>query len=287
MAYILIGLAAGLALLLNGCSFVEGWMPRDAKYLPPYEGVGYTHTEPTTQEQILAASDFSVELVRFEDARYPRSTAFTAPDELLYEYEPDELMQGISYRVPVLMNKYLAYRPKMPKHYKVEMELLTFQTRIIGGTWKNGKFGRYWTRMEAKMVVRRPDSKVVLNRIYRLEDEQKRESFNGRNPTKEMDRGRMYDMAEAQIRRMAEETAWDIRRFDARRWNPEREAQKSDAISNEVKIRPAMPAKPKIQLPRGDIPTTTGDLPTTVEDMITPPAAPETPATPVHDSVQG
>ena len=282
MGFLVIAAALGLALLLNGCSFVEGWMPRDAKYLPPYEGVGYTHTEPTVQEQILAASDFSVELVRFEDARYPRSTAFTAPDELLYEYEPDELMQGVSYRVPVLMNKYLAYRPKMPKHYKVEMELLTLQTRIIGGDWKSGRFGRYWTKMEAKMIVRRPDSKVILQRIYRLEDEQKRETFNGRSPTKEMDRGRMYDLTEAMIRRMSEETAWDIRRFDARRWNIKRDNQvKNDISDNEVKIRSTESFKPATKVISPEL------EPTTVEDMVMPQEPSGTEPQPILDDRMG
>ncbi|MFZ2587263.1 MAG: hypothetical protein WAZ18_03995 [Alphaproteobacteria bacterium] len=281
MGFVLILGATLLALALNGCSTLKGWTVRDATELPPYEGLGYTHREPTVQERILSASDFSVELVRFEDARYPRSTAFTAPDEVLYEYEPDELMQGITYRVPVLMNKYMAYRPVMPKHYKVEMELLTFQTRIIGGDWKSGRFGRYFTRVEARMVARRPDSRVVLNRVYRFNIEQTRDTFNGRSPTKEMDRGRMYDLGEALIRRLAEESAWDIRRFDAMRWDLERENLAKEQ-AGEVNIRPS-----NIKPTAKTVESKPGWLePTTMEQLITPPAK-EAPLPTMDDSVQG
>lgn len=274
MGYIIVAAALGLAFLLNGCS---EWMPRSAVELPPYEGLGYTHREATRQEQLIAASDFSVELVRFEDARYPRSTAFTAPDEIIYEYEPDELMQGVTYRVPVLMNKYLTYRPKMDKHYRVEMELMTLQTRIATGDFKAGHFGRYKANIEARMIVRRPDSRVVLNRVYRLTYDQPRDSFNGRSPSKEMDRGRMYDITEGLFRRLSEETAWDIRRFDAKFWHPEREQVMVPTQKNEVKFYPSKPAEPKVQLP-------TSDEPTTMEDLI----KPEQPAEdPEHEDGSG
>jgi hypothetical protein len=212
---------AMLPLALAGCAD-SGWNPFAARQrvveYPPYEGEGYTEREPTEREKLLARADFSVEMVRFADARRPRSTALATPEGNIYDYEPDELLQGVTYKVPVLVNKYLAWRPKTEKHYRVEMELEQLHARIISGNLWSGNMGRYATDVEARVMVRRPDSQVVLNKVYTAVLEQKRPTFNGRNPSKEMDRARVYDLVEDAFRAIAEDIAWDIRQQDARKW---------------------------------------------------------------------
>lgn len=209
-------------LALAGCIDYTGINPfatrqRAVEY-PPYEGEGYTEREPTEREKVIARSDFSAELVRFSDSRRPRSTALATPEGNIYDYEPDELLQGVTFKVPVLMNKYLAWRPKVAKHYRVEMDLEQLHSRIISGNLWSGNMGRYTADIEARVMVRRPDSQVVLNKIYTISLEQKRPTFNGRPPSKEMDRARAYDLVEDSFRQIAEDIAWDIRQNDARKW---------------------------------------------------------------------
>lgn len=267
-------------LLLAGC--VEGWRPRNMIEYPPYEGVGYTDREPTQREMLLAKSDFSVELVRFEDTRRPRNTQPLPSDNVIYEYEPDELLQGVTYKIPVLMSKYLSFRPQAAKNYRAEVELEALRTRIVTGNLLSGNFGRYAVEMEARVLVRRPDSTVVIHRPYKLELEEKRQTFNGRNPTKEMDRARMYDLTEDAFRRLSEDIAWDLRQVDARRWDydgEQRAAAKAEAEARAKAEEAAAAAR--AAAPPAD------DMPTTIEELVKPEAPVDEAPTPLFDDRMG
>lgn len=243
-------MAAMAAFALAGCTDLPEWFPGVRPPIdryPVYEGAGFTERKPTEKERILAKSDFSLEVVRFEDSRRPRSTAYLSPDSVIYEYEPDELMQGVKFRLPVLLNKYLAYRSKSPKHYFVEVELLYLKPTIITGTFWDGRdMGRYSMDMEVRVLARRPDSQVAVFRTNKIHLEQPRQTYNGRDPSKEMDRARTYDLIEDGIRQLAEEIAWDIRMTDARNWKiPSPAATKQDRMNmRPVQIKPANPYAP-------------------------------------------
>lgn len=269
------------ALLLGGCmESLEGWRPRNVIQYPPYEGVGYTNRQPTPREQLVAKSDFSVELVRFEDARRPRTTVPMPRDDVMYEYEPDELLQGVTYKVPVLVNKHLAYKAKMPKHYLVEIEMTGLRTRIVTGTLLSGNFGRYLVELEADVLARRPDSQVIIQRPYTLALEEKRQSFNGRHPTKEMDRARMYDLAEDAFRRLSEDVAWDLRQADARHWDIEAEQRAAAKAEAKARAEAEAAAAARAASQPAD------DLPTTIEEMVAPASSATTPA-PLFDDRLG
>lgn len=236
-------------LLLAGCTELPEWFPGVKPPIdryPVYEGEGFTDYKPTEKERILARSDFSVEIVRFEDSRRPRSTAFRSPDQVIYEYEPDELMQGVKYRMPVLMNKYFAYRSKAAKHYLAEVELLYLKPMIITGTfWEGRDMGRYSVDVEVRVLVRRPDSQVAVFRTEKIHLEQPRETYNGRDPSKEMDRARVYDLIEDAIRKLSETIAWNVRMGDARHWNiPSPPATKKDRRTVLPQIAPPNPYAP-------------------------------------------
>lgn len=210
---VLMTLAA--ALLLGGCG-----ASRYDEY-PPYEGAGFDERGTTEKERLIARSDFSVELVRLADNRNPRTEANDPGDNKIYQYDPEVLMQGLSSRLPVLFNKYLTYRPRMAKHYKAEIEITRFKTQILNGTLLSGEFGRYAVAFEARVVARRADSTVAINRPYSVVIEQRRRTYNGRSPSAEMDRTRMYDIAEDAVRQMSQEIGWDLRRTDAHVWTPD------------------------------------------------------------------
>jgi hypothetical protein len=203
---------------LNGIS-------RQTNYGFPADETGpWTEHEATGRERAIAASDFSVELVRFTDARRARSLEAETPDQLIHQYDPDELMQGLNYRVPNILERYLAYKPRMQKNYKVEVTLTKLLTLVKTGTMWSGSWGRYSVDMELQVIARRDDSTVVMQRTYSLHDEQARSSNLGRGPSKERDRARMYDLTESMMRKICEQIGWDLRQRDARVWTMDRPA---------------------------------------------------------------
>ncbi len=186
--------------------------------VPLDETGSWTYRDPTEKELLLARSDFSVEIVRFTDSRRPRSMVLETNDQMIYQYDPDTLMAGVTTNVPGILGKYLSYRPRMPKHYKVEVDVRKLVTNIQTGTFWSGHWGRYHVAFEVDVIARRPDSSVVLKRTYRFDETQKREDYNGRGPTKERDRARMFDLTESILRKTAEQIGWELRMRDARKW---------------------------------------------------------------------
>ncbi len=191
--------------------------------MPPHESGKWVDGTPRERELLVAKTDFSMEVVRFTDIRRPRSLN-QAPDEQFMDvYDPENVLQGITTRMPALYEKYLAYKPKQLKHYKVEFDLLDLRTEVLNGNLWSSRFGRYAIALELEVTVRRPDSSVILRRVYKVEDTQNRDSGNGRSPSQKMDEARLMALVDAAVRKTAMDLAWDVRQLDARRWKPERD----------------------------------------------------------------
>jgi hypothetical protein len=186
--------------------------------MPVDETGPWTYRDPTEKELLLARSDFSVEIIRFTDSRRPRSMELSGGDQMIYNYDPDVLLGGTTYQVPGMLGKYLSYRPKMPKHYKVEIDLKRLNTVIKAGTFWSGSWGRYHVDYVIDVIARRPDSTIALKKTFTYSVDQPREDTNGRGPTKERDRARMFDLTESMLRKGAEDIGWNLRMRDARIW---------------------------------------------------------------------
>lgn len=207
-------LTVGLALLLPALSGCGSWEAlRPAGYVPESTGL-YNVGRLTDREKVLLRSDFSVALNQFSDKRSLRSLMAQQPKGIMYQYDPDDLLQGVTYRLPALLETYLTYRPRKAKHYQVEAAVTELQAYIKTGSLLDGRFGRYAVRLELAVVVRRPDSRVVLARHYRQRLEGPRKSYDGRNPSVETDRATMLDLVDAAMRKTAENIGWDIRGND-------------------------------------------------------------------------
>lgn len=175
---------------------------------------------------LVAKSDFSMEVVRFTDSRRPRSLERGPEEQAMDVYDPETVLHGVSTRLPALYEKYLAYKPKQPlKHYKIEFDVLDLRTEVLNGNFWSGRFGRYAIALEIEAIVRRPDSSVILRRVYKVEDGQHRKTYDGRSPSQAMDETRLTALVDAAVRKTAMDLAWDIRQVDARTWHPEREVK--------------------------------------------------------------
>lgn len=207
--------------------------------MPPHESGEWIDGTPREREMLVAKTDFSMEVVRFTDIRRPRSMNIAPKEQFIDVYDPENVLQGISTRMPMLYEKYLAYKPKQLKHYKVEFDLLDLRTEILNGNFWSGRFGRYAIALELEATVRRPDSSVVLRRVYKVQDEQPRRSGDGYSPSQKMDEVRLMALVDAAVRKTSMDLAWDVRQLDARRWKPEREKPVPTA-SRGLKAQPSI-----------------------------------------------
>lgn len=236
-----LGCSLAVALLLGGCLGNTSRVTTSPLDIVPVDETGqWTNYAVTQKEALLAKSDFSVDIIRFTDLRRPRSLEIENPDQLVAYYEPDTLLHGVSTQVPALLNKYLAYRPKKEKHYKVEITLKRMKTLIETGTFWSGTWGRYVTDVDLEVVVRRPDSRVVLAKHYLAYKEQPRKGEGGYGPSKERDRSRLFDLTETSLREISTNIGWDIRQLDARHWNVAKD--KPAIVADMGGVTPTVPA---------------------------------------------
>jgi hypothetical protein len=213
-----LAVAVGIAVGLAACSG-----PYFGTFTPADETGPWGYKGTSRKETLVARDDFSIELVRFTDARRPRSLERGPTEQIMDVYDPDDLLAGVNTRLPALYEKYLTYKPRSAKNYKVEIELRELRTEVLNGDFWHGPFGRYKVKMEMEATARRPDSQVVLRRGYRFEDVQKRKTYTGRSPSVEMDEARLIDLVDAAVRTTAKNFAYDIRQTDAKHWRPDHE----------------------------------------------------------------
>ena len=177
----------------------------------------------TSKIAVLGAPDFSIEVVRFTDNRYPRTLERKSTEQVLDTYDPETLLNGITTRMPAMYEVRLAGRARLPRHYKLEFEVRRLETDILRGTFLSGGFGRYAIHYEVEVLARRPDSTVILRKGYRFIDTKSRKTFNGRSPSLEQDQAMLVQMVEIAVQRTSELVAQDIARADSN-WRPELEA---------------------------------------------------------------
>lgn len=171
----------------------------------PFEG------EQTTIPKYLEKLDFTMDIIRFEDRRRARSIPKDPTGNVIYEYDADQLLSGVSHRLPVLFSKHFGYGLVKPNTLLVEIDLQKLKTSIKTGTISTGKFGRYFIDLEADITVRDTDSSVLNTETYKQTFDLKRTSFDGRSPSSEMDRSRMYQVVEEAVRRMVADVVKDTK----------------------------------------------------------------------------
>lgn len=210
------GYALALAFVLSGC---EGF--RSTGYSPLDEKGPWDSRYPTANEIAFAHSDFSLEVIRFTDARQPEVFDYRAePDRYIYRYDPDVLLRGVSSQVPAIMEMYMGFKARKPKHYMVELELRKLHTDILTGTFLSGSGGRYHVEAQVVATARRAtDSSVALRHFYRIDLEQKRGLGQGRGPTSDQDQNAVYGLTEEVLRRISSRISRELLGGDARHWD--------------------------------------------------------------------
>lgn len=164
----------------------------------------------STQKAILSKANFNLDILRFEDQRSNQRNAFDTTDDVLYAYNPDTLMSGVSMRLPVLFSKHLGTSKKTNAVVLTELTLRHLSAKIKTGTLSTGAMGRYLAEIEIDVTARDVDSSALLTETYVEQVELRRRSYDGRPPSTEMDRSRMYQTVEEAVRRIATRIAKDV-----------------------------------------------------------------------------
>jgi hypothetical protein len=192
----------GCAVVLGSCS--GAWGPKPTILTSDVWNDRYHDAK-------IAESDFMLEVIRFTDNRRPRQWAPDVGQDVIYEYNPDDLLSGVNYRFPVLLEKHFGITEAQRLVYLVEIELKALRTVIRTGGLRSGRWGEYDVDLEADVLVRRPDSSILMQETYDVRLDRTRRSTTGRSPSSELDKQRMFDLTEAAIRKVAQQTAWKVR----------------------------------------------------------------------------
>ena len=217
-----------LAVLLSSCG---GWASRNSVDTTRAWDNRY-HT------QKLRENEFRMEVIRITDMRRVRDRLPDNSENVIYEYDMDELLSGVRYRLPVLFEKHFNFNNNAPEPvYRVELELKKLRADIKTGTLKHGPFGYYENDFEAFYIVRRPDSSVLVQGVVDFRNDRTRKSKTGRDPSIELDKQRMFDLVEAGIRKAAQRITWKVRlahRDEVRAWEEvQEEAMKQKELQGE------------------------------------------------------
>ncbi len=192
-----------VAIVMAGCA---GWGSK-----------GAVETENTEfwrtgfYKEKLSKTNFTLKIIRFTDARRVREKVSNKNQNVIYQYDPDALLSGVSFRLPVLFEKHMALTAESEPIYSVEMDLKNFKTAIYTGNIKHGPFGYYNVELEVDIIVRRPDSSLIMRDSFDVELDRSRKTYIGRDPSAELDKQRMFDLTEAAIRKIAQKVAWQMR----------------------------------------------------------------------------
>ena len=200
-------LAAACTLGLAACSSAPARMDESSYRIAPFSG----------------STDYTVKTILLEDERYPQSFTPEQADDVIYEYNPDELLDGVQYRLPVLFDKHFPGNRNLRdadsvRLYYAEIEVNHLRTMIRTATFDTpSHFGRYVAELEVTVTIRLPDSTTLVRKSYSDREEIRRLSYSGRSPSAEMDRRRLYTMVEELVAKMAEDAARAARSKDNRR----------------------------------------------------------------------
>ncbi len=156
---------------------------------------------------------FDVRLIRYADERPGSNMVPLGTDDIIYEYDNDQLTQGVDVRLPGLVQSHFNFGVRNDHFYTVEMSLKHFRNYIQTGTILTTRFGSYVSEVEIEMLVRDINSNVLFRDTYSSEFVTKRPPVDGRHPNEKQDRKKMLETMNEAVKRIAFRTVWDIRNW--------------------------------------------------------------------------
>ena len=149
---------------------------------------GYEERDEQMREA-LAGTDIVFDMTRFTDRRVPEAYSTYEPNIVIHTYDPDRLPGNAPAFIRAVMDETLGINKNVsnPDRREVFFELRDVDLRILGGNFISGEFGRYYARINADVIVRSGQGKVLVDQPYEIKFETVRQSFTGSHPTAEED----------------------------------------------------------------------------------------------------
>lgn len=120
-------------------------------------------------------------IARFVDRRVPEAYSDYEPHIVMHTYDPDKLPGNAAGYVRSVMTESMTLdtQPVDPDTLEVFFELRNMDMRILNGNFVSGASGRYYVKVDADVMVRDGNGKIVLKKPYEVKYETVRQSFNG------------------------------------------------------------------------------------------------------------
>ncbi len=205
-------LASGIALTLSGCLVT---IPGTDQKL--FGAGGFkkqlSFSDLRGVESAMKSEPFDIRLIRYSDERPASNMVELTTDDIIYEYNNDDLTQGVDVRLPGLVQSHFNFGVRNDRFYTVEMTLKHFRNYIQTGTFLTTRFGSYVSEIEVEMLVRDMNSNVLFRDTYPSEYVIKRPAVDGRHPGEKHDRKMMLKTMNEAVKRVSYRTVWDVRNW--------------------------------------------------------------------------
>jgi len=156
----------------------------------------------------MAKDPYTLQLTRFADARHPSQFANLVSENVIYEYMPDKLLTNVEQTMSGSLKRHLRFGAMKENKLNVEVELKRLRTFISTGTFYAGPFGQYVAALEADILVRDAESRVLVADKIVISLEKERHAIKGGHPSEKIDKKNMLDISKQAIRKLAVRTGW-------------------------------------------------------------------------------
>tara|TARA_R110000868_G_scaffold262401_1_gene520861 strand:- start:23869 stop:24564 length:696 start_codon:yes stop_codon:yes gene_type:complete len=148
--------------------------------------------DDAAKKETLKNETFKLNVMRVTDLRAPQERASLDNDGIIFEYKPNELLNGIEDYVDSSLNKYMNYPHDAKISLGLEVDVKRFRTTIEHAFLN--RMGEYNVALELEFLVRDSKSRILMRETVIVEKSRLRKASKGALPSASRDRREMKDL---------------------------------------------------------------------------------------------
>ncbi|MFT7434160.1 MAG: hypothetical protein ACI9TY_001808 [Alphaproteobacteria bacterium] len=156
----------------------------------------------------LKEEQFKLNLTRVTDLRSPEDRVPSDTSNIIYDYRPDHLVNGLEGYVKSSVNKYMNYPDDAQTQLGLEIDIKKFKTTVEHAWFK--RYGQYRVDAEFEFLVRDADSRVLMRETVVVGDSQWRQAFKGALPSAKRDRNEMKKLVKTMMSDITLDLGWMV-----------------------------------------------------------------------------
>lgn len=168
--------------------------------------ISYKNDE--AKKSALKKEQFKLNLLRVTDLRGPEARSPLEKNGMIYEYRPNQLVNGMEDYVFSSMNKYMRYSKDASVQLGLEVNIKRFETSIEH-VFLN-RLGEYRVNVELEFLVRDEDSRIIMREIVAVDDSKNRYPVKGSIPSSKRDRKEMKSLAKKVMADITLDMGWMV-----------------------------------------------------------------------------